>query len=852
VISRFVRFLGLAGLAVFVAPRTVAAQARVHPRWEIPGFDISKNNIWRIRAQRVRAIRAAMLSAGQFDAMNTPLRTGTVSPSAPLAAVSGTMHVPAIMFRFKDSPVPGAGFAATDYNAVLFATSPPAGKPYTYRSYYTQLTNGLIDVQGGAFGFATLDSNEVWYTGGTSSTCASQNPFGNTSNCNGLFSGLAEQRMQSGLREALSKLDASVDFAQFADSTGFVPFVLFLHFAMGGECGPQSAPQNHLWAHRFSLAATSPGVYTTQDNDPFHPGQKVKINDYILQPAVGGASSCDVSQIMPVGTVAHETGHTFGLPDLYGTDGNTEGVGEWSLMGSGNFTTALSPSRMDAWSLSQLGWVTVAPLTTTGTYSFDAAPLSDTVFYVRVQGANPRGEYFLLENRQRQQSDSAMIRIHCARSGNPGGCGGGLLIYHVDSAKIAQGLFSNDVQSGLPHGLAVVQADAFGNLDAQPVSGNFCGVPSFAGCSNRGDAADLYAGPSANTALVFRTTPAALKNADQTFAGFGVDSIRQLVTDRTMSFRLRFGGLSVVRASDPLATIQFDGVTYTAFTDLVDEGSSHTIAFVGPQLSGDGRRRFNFASWSDGGAASHTITGHLAGDTLIATVSHDYKLIATTGGGGTIQADTAINLTTGTFITEGRAVTLTATPDSGLNFGGWSGDTVTLNLSVTLPMGRPYTVTATFGSLTVTSSNARPNGVMGAAYLDTLKSAGGTGTNTWTITGGALPQGLTLNASTGVVSGFLQQAGDFSYTVQLTSGAQSQSRTFTFSVTTPTLVTSDVVTQLLGPGAPLNADQTRYLDFLGNHNGSYDIGDFLAWVKATGAPLSAAVLQAVQRKGGRQ
>src|ERR1041384_5928896 len=91
--SRFVRFLGLAGLAAFVAPRTAAAQARVHPRWEIPGFDISKNNIWSIRAQRVRAIRAAMLSAGQFDAMNTPYRTGTVSPSAPMAAVSGTMQI---------------------------------------------------------------------------------------------------------------------------------------------------------------------------------------------------------------------------------------------------------------------------------------------------------------------------------------------------------------------------------------------------------------------------------------------------------------------------------------------------------------------------------------------------------------------------------------------------------------------------------------------------------------------------------------------------------------------------------------------------------------------------------------
>jgi len=69
-------------------------------------------------------------------------------------------------------------------------------------------------------------------------------------------------------------------------------------------------------------------------------------------------------------------------------------------------------------------------------------------------------------------------------------------------------------------------------------------------------------------------------------------------------------------------------------------------------------------------------------------------------------------------------------------------------------------------------------------------------------------------------------------------------------VTAPTLATADVTAQLFGPTSPLTADQVRYLDFLGNNNGVFDIGDFLAWVKATGAPLSAAALQTMQRQGG--
>jgi len=807
--------------------------------------------VLRTRARAVRANRARLLSAGQFSELNQSFNRAAPSGGAPLpsaTALTGVLKVPAILFRYKDSPA--ATFTPANYNDVLFGATPvgaAAGRPYTYRSFYYELSNQMFDIQGNTYGYATLDSNEVYYVGGTSTTCATNNPFGST-NCNGLFSSAAQTRMQSALREALVKLDGQIDFSQFADSTGVVPLVLFMHQAMGAECGPASAPENHLWAHRFFL--TSP--YTSQDNDPFHPGSHVVISDYILQPAVGGQNSCTPSQIMPIGTVAHETGHGFGLPDLYDTNGPTEGIGQWGLMSSGSFTSALSPSRMEAWSLNELGWVTLRPITTTGTYAFTAAPLSDTAYYVRVQGSNPRGEYFLLENRQRQQSDSAMIRFHCRQAGNPPGCGGGLLIWHVDSAKLAQGGPSNSVNSGPIHGLAVVQADGYGNLDAS-TNGVNCPTNPFSislGCSDRGDAGDLYPGSRNNPGLVFRTVPAALKDYDGSFAGFGVDTIRQLIIDNTMSFRIRFGSLSVVRATDTTAAVQVAGGTYNVYRDLLEEGGAYAVDFQDNQISSNGRTRFHWQSWSDGGLKAHNYIGSLSGGTLTATVARDFKLIATASGNGTIQPDTAINLA-GTFITDGRAVTLTATPGSGETFGGWSGDTVSSNTTLTLPMGRPYTVAASFGQLLISTPGARPNGVMGASYADTLRVSGGTGVNSWSLTAGALPQGLTLNGGTGIVSGYPRQTGNFSFTVSVTSGSQTQSKVFTMSVSAPTLATADVVMQLLGSGTPLTADQVRYLDFLGNNNTLFDIGDFLAWVKATGAPLSAAMIQAMEKNGGR-
>src|SRR5436190_1080462 len=850
VVSRLVRYLGVSALLCALLPQASAAQDRRHPRWEIPGFDFRKDGVWRVRARAVRARRARLRAAGRFAELNAsaavaggaaPLRQAGAEASA--TVVSGILRVTAILFRYKDSPAPT--FVAANYDDVLFGATPTgaaAGRPYTYRSFYKEMSNGVFDIQGTTYGYTTLDSNEVYYTGGTSATCQAANPYGST-NCNGLFSSAAISRMRSGLMEALTKLDAQIDFSQYVDSTtGFVPLVLFMHEAIGGECGPSNAPQNHLWAHRFALP-----TFTTQDDWPGHAGQKVKISDYILQPAVGGASSCTSTEIMPIGTVAHETGHGFGLPDLYDTDNVSEGIGEWGLMSSGNFTTPLSPSRMEAWSLNELGWVTIVPVTTNNTYTFDAAPLSDTAFYVRVQGANPRGEYFLLANRQRKQSDSAVIRYHCHRAGDPVPCGGGLLIWHVDSAQMATP--GNSVNTGSIHGLELMQADAFGNLDAA-AAGNACPATSMVdGCSNRGDAGDLYPGTLVNTALVYRTNPASLKNFDGSFAGVAIDSIRQLVTDHTMAFRLRFGALTVARASDTGAVIQFDASNFNVFRDLLEAGSSHTIGFSDNQVAPNGRTRWHFVSWSDGFAMSHTITGSLSGTTYTATVRRDFKLIATSSGTGSITPDTMVNLA-GDFIPENRPVKLTPIP-SGNQFCGWTGDSTTTDSVITVPMQRPYTLTASFGTgATITSGGARPAGIMGATYADTLQISGGGGVTVWSLISGALPLGVTLSTA-GVVSGFPRQTGSFSYTARVTS-CGTVSRAFTLSITAPTLATSDVVAELLGPTAPLNADQVRYLDFIGNNNGSFDVGDFLAWFKATGAPLSAAALQAMQRKGGRQ
>ena len=848
----FVLIAGLAALPFLAVPQSAAAQSGFHPRWEIPGFDFRKNGGWRVRAQRVSELRRQLIAQRSASSQRGARVGPSGGPSLSQVSVTGTMLVPALLFSYQG--VDSAQFMrdTAQYTSVLFGAAPPGGNPYTLRTFYEQMSRDSFSMLGKMIGWVRLDSTEATYSG-TAGTCFG-NPFG-TSNCNGIFSTAATKRMQDGFRLALARVDtgaAGINFGLFdndgpdrvpnsGDDDGYVDMIMFAHPTRDGACG--GATNNHIWSHRFVLVnATSTNFQDYITNDARAGGGTIRISDYFATTALGGASSCDTTQIMAIGTAAHEFGHALGLPDLYDVSGATEGIGEWGLMGSGNFTSSRSPSRMEAWSLNELGWVVLRILDTTGTYHFGAAPVSDTAFYVNVQGTNTRNEFFLLENRQRAQADTAVLRSHCVRSGQPANCPGGMLIWHADSAKIASSGFQsgNQVNAGPLHGLAVVEADGLGQL--------FCGAN---GC-NRGDAGDYYPGVGNNTALSFNTTPAATKNLDGSFVGFAIDSIQQVVPNGEMSFRLRFGGLTVVRASDTNAVILVDADTFNVFRNLLDDGSTHTLSAPDTQFSFNNRTRWRWSSWSDGLARTHDITANLSGGTITATLARDFKLIANVGANGTVVSNPVVNLA-GEFIAQGNGVQLTATPNGGFVFGGWTGDTAFSTAVVTLPMGRPYTVTANFAmQLAISSGAARPNGVMGAAYNDTLRVTGGSGTNSWNVTAGALPTGVTLAAATGILSGFPQQTGNFSYQATVVSGAQNQSQTFSFSVTAPALATADVVTQILGPAAPLNADQIRYLDFLGNNNTIFDVGDFLAWVKTTGAPLSVEVMSRLaQTKGGR-
>lgn len=67
-----------------------------------------------------------------------------------------------------------------------------------------------------------------------------------------------------------------------------------------------------------------------------------------------------------------------------------------------------------------------------------------------------------------------------------------------------------------------------------------------------------------------------------------------------------------------------------------------------------------------------------------------------------------------------------------------------------------------------TTASPLPTGTVGIGYTQDLAAKGGTGQYTWAVTSGALPGGLSLNSSSGQISGQPTAAGPFQFTITAT------------------------------------------------------------------------------------
>jgi len=129
--------------------------------------------------------------------------------------------------------------------------------------------------------------------------------------------------------------------------------------------------------------------------------------------------------------------------------------------------------------------------------------------------------------------------------------------------------------------------------------------------------------------------------------------------------------------------------------------------------------------------------------------------------------DFSTGLISGTPTTDGTFPFTIRVTDSG-------GGTATADLSITI------------NTAPIISTTSVPHGWLwvGVAYSQTLAATGGTTPYTWSIASGTLPDGLSLDSSSGVISGTPISPGTWDFTVQVSdSGGGTATATFTIQVT---------------------------------------------------------------------
>ena len=149
---------------------------------------------------------------------------------------------------------------------------------------------------------------------------------------------------------------------------------------------------------------------------------------------------------------------------------------------------------------------------------------------------------------------------------------------------------------------------------------------------------------------------------------------------------------------------------------------------------------------------------------------------------GTPDLPSGLNLTSNGVISGTPTVTSNAT------------HTFTLTDATSLTVEKPLQLSVNAISLSITTNSPLPQGTANQNYSETLEATGGTGDYTWGLTGGSpdLPAGLTLNPSTGLISG-------------IPTGTSNLSHTFTVTdETPPTPQTKTKTLQLIIGAAPPN------------------------------------------------
>ncbi|GAP13408.1 protein containg M6 family metalloprotease domain [Longilinea arvoryzae] len=259
-----------------------------------------------------------------------------------------------------------------------------------------------------------------------------------------------------------------------------------------------------VWAHRWSLNDVTPPTRDGKVLGSYPYGGYAQFGEF------------HGDHQATIGVMAHELGHDLTWPDLYDIDNSSEGVGNWSIMGSGSWNyfsgyDGNSPAMPDAWLKWYQGWITPTDVHATQAGVSIAQAETNPRAYRLLSNPNGvdwnfevtsgSGEYFLVENRQLTGYDAGLP-----------GCG--LLVWHIDESVTSDNYANANENRPL---VKLMEADGLNQLKNH---------------TNRGDAGDPFPGTSNKVTFNYSSTPNSrlYSGADSLTAVTGIGSCSMNMT----------------------------------------------------------------------------------------------------------------------------------------------------------------------------------------------------------------------------------------------------------------------------------------------------------------------------------
>ena len=364
------------------------------------------------------------------------------------------------------------------------------------------------------------------------------------------------------ITEALRMIEDQIDLREFDnDGDGVLDGLTVIHQGTGQEMTGSSAD---IWSHSSEI------IGLTIDG--------IAVKRYTIQP-----EQQREEKITNIGVICHEFGHNLGAPDFYDTDygqsgGTYGGTGVWDIMGGGawNGDNGSQPAAFNMWQKWQYGWITPTELTAATRISNMPSSRLGTAAY-KINTTVP-GEYFILENRQREGSFGTPLP------------GSGLLIYHIDENLISQSVEQNTLNAQYPQAAYTVCA----NAGTDPSSSSF----SYGDVTTAGTP---FPGSAGITAFSDATLPScksrsgrhsyfALKNITETGGTISFDFIKETTPPAPQDFHAETqrGKVSLAWTAPQPEGSYTAPQFYTVYRNNAPIGTTSALTFADNEPDADG------------------------------------------------------------------------------------------------------------------------------------------------------------------------------------------------------------------------------------------------------------------------